>query len=103
MEAALLAADQSAAHSEQAAALEAGVDEAGPAYRERHALYVSYFFAAFGDRMWEFASLVFLMSLFPSSLLAASLLGLLETGAAIVCSPALGRYIDRTPRLQAAL
>ena len=72
-------------------------------YSQRHSLYISYLFAAFGDRMWEFASLVFLMSLFPTSLLAASLLGLLETGAAIVCSPALGRYIDRTSRLQAAL
>ena len=74
-----------------------------PPYSHRHSLYVSYFFAAFGDRMWEFASLVFLMSLFPASLLPASLLGLLETAAAIVCSPALGRYIDRSSRLQAAL
>ena len=74
-----------------------------PAYSERHSLYVSYFFAAFGDRMWEFASLVFLMSLFPTSLVAASLLGLLETAAAIACSPLVGRLIDRSSRLHAAL
>ena len=96
---------EAAAAARRAAAVD-GSSVSSPAsspYSHRHSLYVSYFFAAFGDRMWEFASLVFLMSLFPSSLLAASLLGLLETGAAIVCSPAVGRYIDRSSRLQAVL
>ena len=101
METALLsAADQPKQTAEEEVGTSPPAPPAPP-YSHRRSLYVSYFFAAFGDRMWEFASLVFLMSLFPSSLLAASLLGLLETAAAIVCSPALGRYIDRTSRLRA--
>ena len=109
MDTALLSAEQPLEDDAEGAALRAVRSDAAAsvatdsAYSQRHSLYVSYFFAAFGDRMWEFASLVFLMSLFPTSLLAASLLGLLETAAAIVCSPALGRYIDRASRLQAAL
>lgn len=70
------------------------------AYAQRHALYVSYMFAAFGDRMWEFASLIFLMQVFPKTLFWASLFGLMETLAAIVSGPWIGRLVDRMPRLQ---
>jgi len=62
-------------------------------------LYASYFFAAWGDRMWEFAAIIFLMDLFPDTLLPSSLLGFAETAAGIVGSTAIGAYIDRTNRL----
>ena len=68
-------------------------------YLLRHSLYVSYAFAAFGDRMWEFASLILIMRLFPSTLLFSSVFGLLETAAAIVAGPFIGGYIDSRDRL----
>jgi iron-regulated transporter 1 len=69
------------------------------AYRSAVYLYTSYFFAAWGDRMWEFASVVFLLDLFPNTLLPSSLLGFIETAAAIICSTSIGIFIDRTNRL----
>jgi iron-regulated transporter 1 len=62
-------------------------------------IYISYFFAAWGDRMWEFAAIIFLLDLFPGTLLPSSLLGLAETGAGILGSTVIGAYIDRTNRL----
>ena len=63
-------------------------------YAHRFALYSSYFFAAFGDRMWEFGSVIFIMALFPSTLLWSSLFGLLELAAGVVAGPYIGRAID---------
>ena len=63
-------------------------------YDHRFALYYSYFFAAFGDRMWEFASVVYIMTLFPSTLLYSSLFGLLELLGGVIAGPYIGRAID---------
>ena len=63
-------------------------------YEHRHALYYSYLFAALGDRMWEFASVVYLMALFPSTLLFSSVFGLCELLAGILAGPFIGRAID---------
>ena len=60
-----------------------------------------YFFAAWGDRMWEFSSVVFMLNLFPNTLLPPSLFGLLETIAGILGSSAIGRFIDSSDRLTA--
>jgi iron-regulated transporter 1 len=68
-------------------------------YDERYSLYVSYLFAAFGDRMWEFSSLIMLMTIFPSTLLWASLFGLAETAAGIIAGPYIGSFIDQRSRL----
>jgi iron-regulated transporter 1 len=62
-------------------------------------LYLSYFFAAWGDRMWEFASVVFLLNLFPDTLLPPSLLGFTETSGGILGGPSIGSFIDRSNRL----
>eukprot|EP00758_Cryptobia_borreli_P003572 Tbor_TRINITY_DN3838_c0_g1::TRINITY_DN3838_c0_g1_i1::g.5547::m.5547/K14685/SLC40A1, FPN1; solute carrier family 40 (iron-regulated transporter), member 1 len=58
-----------------------------------------YFFAAWGCRMWEFASIVLLMEVFPTTLLPSSMLGFFESMAAIIGAPYLGRYIDSKERL----
>jgi solute carrier family 40 (iron-regulated transporter), member 1 len=60
-----------------------------------------YFFAAWGDRMWEFSSVVFLLNLFPDTLLPPSLFGLIETIAGILGSSSIGAFIDRSNRLTA--
>ena len=75
-------------------ALLAGADPSSDVYSHRFAVYYSYFFAAFGDRMWEFASVVSIMTLFPSTLLYASLFGLFELSAGIIAGPYIGRAID---------
>eukprot|EP00455_Lapot_gusevi_P007360 TRINITY_DN13149_c0_g1_i2.p1 TRINITY_DN13149_c0_g1~~TRINITY_DN13149_c0_g1_i2.p1 ORF type:complete len:461 (+),score=65.56 TRINITY_DN13149_c0_g1_i2:53-1435(+) len=64
-------------------------------------LYSSYFLAAWGDRMWEFASVVFLLDIFPDTLFPASLFGLIETLAGILAGTPIGRFIDQTNRLTA--
>ena len=69
-------------------------DTSGDVYSHRYALYSSYFFAAYGDRMWEFASVIYLMVLFPSTLLYASVFGLCELLAGILAGPYIGRAID---------
>jgi iron-regulated transporter 1 len=63
-------------------------------------LYASYFFAAWGDRMWEFAAIVFLLEIFPDTLFPASLFGFAECLAGIIMGPQNGAYIDTTDRLR---
>lgn len=58
-----------------------------------------YFFGAWGKRMWEFAGIVFIMEIFPGSLLASSVFGLMETVIGMLWSPAVGRFIDNNQRL----
>jgi iron-regulated transporter 1 len=69
------------------------------AFSTAYCLYFSYFFAAFGDRMWEFASVVFLLDLFPDTLLPPSLLGLIENSVGILLSGKVGAFIDTNNRL----
>lgn len=59
-----------------------------------------YFFAAWGDRMWEFAVIVFLLEVFPGTLLPPSLFGLFENVAGIALGTSVGGFIDRTERLK---
>ena len=66
----------------------------GGVYSHRYALYYSFFFASYGDRMWEFASVIYIMLLFPTTLLYASLFGLFELLAGIIAGPYIGRAID---------
>ena len=66
---------------------------------QRRLLYLSYAFASFGDRAWEFASLVFIVELFPSTLLYASVFGVIETAAGLLSGPYIGAWMDRNQRL----
>ncbi len=70
-------------------------------FSQRWRLYISYTLSAWGNRTWEFASVVFLVDLFGGSLLYASLLGLLENVVGIIGGPFVGKYLDRTNRLVA--
>ena len=67
--------------------------------QSKYYLYFTYFFSAWGDRMWEFAVIVFIMDLYPGTLLYASLFGLVEKLAAILGGPSVGRRIDKNDRL----
>lgn len=65
----------------------------------RRSLYLSYWFASFGDRAWEFASVISIVELFPTSLVGASVFGLIETSINLLGSPIVGGLIDRSQRL----
>lgn len=62
--------------------------------------YTSHFLFAWNDRVWEFASVILLIAAYPQTLLPSSVFGLVSTAAAIVFSPAVGRWFDNTPRLR---
>jgi iron-regulated transporter 1 len=66
----------------------------------RRRIYLTYFFAAWGDRMWEFAAIIFLLDIFPGTLLPSSLFGFFETVAGIASGAHVGHYIDANDRLK---
>jgi hypothetical protein len=63
-------------------------------------LYISHFLSTWNSRLFEFGAVLFLASIFPATLLPTSIYALTRSAAAIVLSPAVGRYIDRGNRLQ---
>ena len=63
-------------------------------------LCISAFFTFWGDRMWQFATGIFLIQLTPDSLRLAATYGLCLSVIAIIFSPMLGDWIDKTRRLK---
>jgi solute carrier family 40 (iron-regulated transporter), member 1 len=61
--------------------------------------YISHLLFTWNDRVWEFASIIFLISAYPLTLLPSSVLGLATTGFAIAFGPTVGRWFDSSPRL----
>ena len=62
--------------------------------------YTSHFLFTWNDRVWDFASVILLISAYPLTLLPSSVFGLSSTASAIVFSPAVGRGFDMTRRLK---
>eukprot|EP00040_Diaphanoeca_grandis_P014078 m.71210 g.71210 ORF g.71210 m.71210 type:complete len:700 (+) comp24327_c0_seq1:133-2232(+) len=62
-------------------------------------LYLSHFLSAWGDRMWEFASALLLISIWPDTLLLAAMYGLAGSGAVVFFGPSVGDWVDQSPRL----
>ncbi|PPJ55793.1 hypothetical protein CBER1_01626 [Cercospora berteroae] len=69
--------------------------------RVRKLLYTSHFLSTWNARLFEFGSFLFLASLFPDTLLPASIYALSRSAAAALLSPLLGSYIDKADRLKA--
>ncbi|XP_066926043.1 ferroportin-like [Clytia hemisphaerica] len=63
-------------------------------------LCISAFFTFWGDRMWQFATGIFLIQLTPESLRLAATYGLCLSLIAIIFSPMIGDWVDRTARLE---
>lgn len=59
----------------------------------------AYFFSAWGDRMWEFASVLLVLDIFGDTLLPSSLFGFVEALVSIVAGSFVGTYIDTNDRL----
>ncbi|KZT57707.1 polyketide synthase [Calocera cornea HHB12733] len=64
-------------------------------------LSASHLSSSWSDRTLEFAVPLYLITLFPGTLLPSSLFGFLTTGASILLSNAVGNYVDHAPRLRA--
>ena len=64
-------------------------------------LYCSHFLSSWGDRMWNFAVPLFLVSLESFDLKLPAAYGLATTATVLVFGPIIGDWIDRTARLKA--
>ncbi|KAL2358487.1 iron-regulated transporter [Cryomyces antarcticus] len=64
-------------------------------------LYVSHFLSTWNSRVFEFVAVLFLASIYPSTLLPVSVYALIRAASAVILSPAIGHYIDNSERLSA--
>lgn len=64
-------------------------------------LYISHTLSAWNSRMFEFGAVLFLASIFPGTLLYASIYALVRAFAAVALSSWLGAQVDRSDRLVA--
>ncbi|KAJ5945703.1 hypothetical protein N7454_002542 [Penicillium verhagenii] len=62
-------------------------------------LYTSHFLSAWNSRMFEFGAVLFLASIFPGTLLYASIYALVRALSAILLSSWLGALVDKSDRL----
>jgi solute carrier family 40 (iron-regulated transporter), member 1 len=62
-------------------------------------LYLSHFMSTWSSRMFEFGAVLFLVSIFPGTLLYASVYALVRALSVALLSSWLGSYIDRLNRL----
>lgn len=62
-------------------------------------LYVSHFLSTWNSRAFEFGAFLFLATIYPQTLLPASVYALTRAGSAAILSPWLGGYIDHGKRL----
>lgn len=62
-------------------------------------LYTSHFLSTWNSRAFEFGAFLFLATIYPQTLLPASIYALTRSGAAAILSPWLGGYIDNADRL----
>jgi iron-regulated transporter 1 len=65
-----------------------------------NSIYVSHFLTSWSDRLYEFASYLFIIDIFKQSLLLPSIYGFTVTVCAILFSNYVGRYVDSTDRLK---
>ncbi len=64
-------------------------------------LFAAHAMSRWGDRMWEFAASLLLLSVWKStSLLIVSALGLALSVSVVLFSVPIGAYVDATPRKQ---
>ena len=68
--------------------------------RIRRLLYISHFLSTWNSRAFEFGAFLFLATIYPQTLLPASIYALARASSAAILSPWLGGYIDCTTRLK---
>ncbi|XP_028767576.1 solute carrier family 40 member 2-like [Neltuma alba] len=63
-------------------------------------LYVGHFLARWGARMWEFSVGLYMISIWPDSLLFAALYGAIESASTAFFGPLVGRLVDKLTYVQ---
>ncbi|XP_054783353.1 solute carrier family 40 member 2-like isoform X2 [Prosopis cineraria] len=63
-------------------------------------LYVGHFLARWGARMWEFSVGLYMINVWPDSLLFAALYGAIESASTAFFGPLVGRLVDRLAYVQ---
>ncbi|WRX23432.1 Ferroportin-1 - like 4 [Theobroma cacao] len=58
-------------------------------------LYAAHFLARWGARMWEFSVGLYMISVWPDSLLLAAIYGAVESASTALFGPVIGRWVDR--------
>ncbi|KAF8089917.1 hypothetical protein N665_0494s0022 [Sinapis alba] len=58
-------------------------------------LYVGYFLARWSARTWEFSVALYMIYLWPNSLLLAAIYGAIESGSTAIFGPIVGQWIER--------
>jgi len=64
-------------------------------------LYIAHTLATFCERGWEFAVGLFILEVFPDTLLPVAIYGIIEGATKTLCGSHAGAYIDRTDRMPA--
>ncbi|XP_058110463.1 solute carrier family 40 member 1-like isoform X2 [Magnolia sinica] len=63
-------------------------------------LYVGHFLARWGARMWEFSVGLYMIYVWPDSLLFAAIYGVVESASTALFGPTVGRWVDRFTYIQ---
>lgn len=70
-----------------------------PSSPVRKKLYTSHFLSTWNARVFEFGAVLFISSIYPNTLLPASVYALSRSAAAVVFSSAVGSFIDHGNRM----
>ncbi|KMZ75506.1 hypothetical protein ZOSMA_114G01040 [Zostera marina] len=63
-------------------------------------MYVGHFLARWGARMWEFSVGLYMINIWPDSLLFAAVYGVVESASTVIFGPIVGKLVDRLTYLQ---
>ncbi|KAK8464708.1 hypothetical protein PHAVU_010G062300 [Phaseolus vulgaris] len=58
-------------------------------------LYIGHFLARWGTRMWEFSVALYMINIWPESLLYAAIYGASDSASIAVFGPIIGRWVDK--------
>ncbi|XP_042015608.1 solute carrier family 40 member 2-like [Salvia splendens] len=58
-------------------------------------LYVGHFLARWGSRMWEFSVGLYMINVWPDSLLVAAAYGVVECASTVIFGPLIGQLVDK--------
>ncbi|XP_075485962.1 solute carrier family 40 member 2-like isoform X3 [Primulina tabacum] len=63
-------------------------------------LYVGHFLARWGARMWEFSVGLYMINVWPDSLLLAAVYGVVESASTALFGPLIGQWVDKLSYIQ---
>ncbi|KAK1284392.1 Solute carrier family 40 member 1 [Acorus calamus] len=63
-------------------------------------MYVGHFLARWGARMWEFSVGLYMINVWPDSLLFAAIYGVVESSSTFLFGPMVGKLVDKATYLQ---